>query len=802
MSVTGEHPADERQQFGAVSSVPSDKRVASQPRKFRSLVWRRSRSVAASVRWIVESLQRAVESDRAYGNGFLFIPVFLAVGALCYFAAPEEPRFISLLAAGSALAVTVMLLSARPFWRAIVFFGLVIVSGALAAKVQTWRVDTAMLGSQITTTLTGRVVTLEHQASGRVRLTLDVLATQRPQLRYVPKRVRASARSVPDDLRPGAIVKGVVRLMPPSGPLRPQSYDFAFKSFFDGIGANGFFMSKVNVAPEELHATLRQRASAWIEDWRLHMAQHISRTIGGPEGAIAAALITGIRAGIPEEINEALRVSGLYHVISISGLHMALVGGTVMLAVRAACALSPSFSMRRPAKKFAALAALSATAFYLFISGADIAAQRSFIMLSVMLVAILFDRSALTMRNLAISAIILLLIAPHEVVGPSFQMSFAATAALVAAYAAWTESRSRQVHRAKVQRGPVVGTMKAALRYTTGLSMTSLIAGAATALFTAWHFQQVSPLGLVANLAAMPFVSVIVMPMAVLASVLMPFGLDGPALQAMGLGIAAMNGVAFWTAERSAFDATGAISLVAVLVLTAALALLTMSSSAVRWFSAPLVLAGMALLISRDLPDVLVSEDGRLVAVRLADGRLAVNRARPQAFTLNNWQRATNATEILRPRAKTPEANDGEGFSCTAELCFARSGDAVVVHAQDQEAAASACANAHILIIDDATAHNPCGSDVVVITKRDLARQGSAEIRFKATSGLLGAAEEADPPFISLEYSIAEPYRVWHAHRRFSRAARGLAPWQRPATPTAPVLPDAVSTSGAASGGQ
>src|SRR5690606_22846029 len=139
--------------------------------------------------------------------------------------------------------------------------------------------------------------------------------------------------------------------------------------------------------------------------------------------------------------NEALRISGIYHVISISGLHMALVGGTIMLTVRAACALSPSFSMRRPAKKFAAFAALLATGFYLFISGADIAAQRSFIMLAVMLVAVLFDRSALTMRNLAISALIVLAIAPHEVLGPSFQMSFAATAALIAGYAWYAERR-------------------------------------------------------------------------------------------------------------------------------------------------------------------------------------------------------------------------------------------------------------------------------------------------------------------------------------------------------------------------
>lgn len=798
MSVANEHAENERQQFAVTQSVPCAQPCIHDVRTDSGDMSRLSiHRLTSFLRAIFAALQHAIQRDRAYGNGFLFIPVFLAVGSISYFAAPWEPGLLWLLAACLISAAMVLLLSAHQSWRAILVYILVIFVGALAAKVQTWRIDTAMFGSEITTTLTGRVITLEHQSSGRVRLTLEVLATRRPELRHVPKRIRANVRNLAEDVRPGDLVQGVVRLMPPSGPLRPQSYDFAFKSFFDGIGANGFFMSKVSLVKDGTLPTVRQRLGAQIEDWRLRMAQHISETIGGPEGAIAAALITGIRAGIPEEINEALRISGIYHVISISGLHMALVGGTIMLTVRAACALSPSFSMRRPAKKFAAFAALLATGFYLFISGADIAAQRSFIMLAVMLVAVLFDRSALTMRNLAISAIILLLIAPHEVVGPSFQMSFAATAALVAAYGAFRERRAGQVRRAKVRRGPLVEFCKTLIRYAAGLSITSIIAGSATALFTAWHFQQVSPLGLVANLAAMPFVSVIVMPMAVLASLLMPFGLDGLPLQLMGLGITAMNSVAFWTAERSAYDSTGAISLASVLVLTAALALLTMSSSAVRWLCVPMLVVGSVFLLSQDLPDVLISEDGRLVAVRQLDGRLAVNRARPQSFVLDNWQRAVSSTAVLRPRADATLPASNDGFTCNEGLCIARAADQIVAHAQDDRIAASACAFAHVLIVDDATAVNPCADSVVVITKRDLARRGSAEIRFRQTAAWPHLPERSGKTGIELRYSISEPYRVWHAHRQFSREARGLAPWRRSSRaslPSDPIIPSDMAS--------
>lgn len=764
-------------------------------------------------------LQRAFDSELEHGNAFLFVPVFLAAGVLAYFSLSAEPGFAPLLLGAGAFAGLAAVTPARPAWRVLFLAGFFTIAGMLAAKVETWRADTQMMGSEISTRLTARVVRIEEQASGRVRLTLDLIATERPELRYAPQRLRATARSVHATLRPGDMVQGVVRLMPASGPVRPQSYDFAFRSYFDGLGAVGFFM----IGPEKAEVagppSIWQRAEFLAQDLRGRMARRISERIGGgPEGEIAAALITGVRAGIPEEINEALRIVGLYHVISISGLHMALVGGTVMVALRCGFALFPSFSSRRPTRKYAALAALFATGFYLAISGGDVAAQRSFLMLAVMLIAVLFDRAALTMRNLAISAIIIILIAPHEVIGPSFQMSFAATAALVAAYAAWTRHREGRLSRQPPQRrSPLSLTLRAGVKYVAGMSMTSVVAGFATALFTAWHFQQVSPLGLVANLAAMPFVSVIVMPMAVLASVLMPFGLDGMPLALMGWGIGAMNAIAIWLAERSAFDSTGVIPLSAVLVLTAALAILSMAGSALRWAAAPLVVAGLALLAARELPDVLVSEDGRLVAMRLSNGSVAVNRARPRAFTMQNWLRAFDAGEVAGPKKTQDDPGGGSGehgFACREGLCVARhASGAAIVHAADETAAAMACAYGDVIVIDDATARNLCAEDgVMVITKRDLARRGSAEIVLKTPAGgewkpaavpnmpgaatahaaaepdntaaiKAGSEHEAAPGHAvaaRIRFAIKEPYRPWHAHRRFSREARGLAPYQRP----------------------
>jgi competence protein ComEC len=691
---------DERRQFaglpmpdGLPALVPATPGLVSAPRP--------QAPRRAALRRLPVALRRAFEAEIERGNAFLFAPVFMAAGALAYFTLPAEPSLVPLLLSFAVASGLALALPSRPALNAALMEVAMVCAGMAAGKVETWRAATPMLGAEITTRLTGRVVRVEHQATGRVRLTLDVMATERPQLRYAPRRVRATARATPEGLMPGDAVSGVVRLLPPSGPVRPGSYDFAFESYFSGIGAVGFFLT----APEKVESTgpptFAERAAAWVEGWRGRMAGHIEARIGGPEGAIAAALITGIRAGIPEEVNAALRVTGLYHIISISGLHMALVAGTLMVSLRAGFALAPSFAMRRPVKKYAAAVALAATAFYLALSGGDVAAQRSFIMLAVMLAAVIFDRAALTMRNLAISALIILIVAPHEVVGPSFQMSFAATAALVAAYAAWRDHRERRP-RAWARRGLPAAMLRSGAGYAAGLSMTSVVAGLATALFTAWHFQQVSPLGLAANLAVMPIVSVAVMPMAVLAAVLMPFGLDAAPLWIMGHGIAAMNVIALWLAERSAFDATGAIPLAAVLVLAAALVVLTMTESALRWLALPLLGLGVGLLATRDLPDAFVSEDGALVALRLEDGRIAVNRPRPRGFIMHNWQRAFGGGEIVTPKAQG-------GFSCDDGLCLAARGDgAVLAHARDAQTARPACGIAGLIVIADATARSPC----------------------------------------------------------------------------------------------
>ena len=642
-------------------------------------------------------LKAALEEESGRGTAFLLMPVLMGIGVFLYFTAPVEPAWPLLVIAVAVLACVAWLVRARPTRLAACAAVLLVLAGIVAGKVETWRAGTRLLAGEVTTRLTGRVIAVERLASGRTRLTLAVTETERPALRSMPARLRVSARRLPPGIRAGSLVQGLARIRPPAGPVEPGAYDFSFGAYFDGLGGSGFFIRDPVLLPEagpppDLLARLAAKASTA----RDALADRIRSRIGGPEGEIAAALLIGVRAGIPEPVNEALRRTGLAHVLSISGLHMALVAATVMGTVRVGMALVPGLASRWPVKKLAAGVALAATALYLAVSGVAVAAERSFVMLAVMLVAVMVDRAALTMRSLAIASLIILARAPHEAMGPSLQMSFAATAALIGAYGIWAERVGTRADRPAAG-GPSLArrTVRAFARHAGGLALTTLIAGTATTIFAVHHFERVAPLSLPANLVAMPIVSMVVMPAAVTALVAMPLGLDGLPLAVMGKGLTAMLAVAGWFSDLTPLDAAGPAPAGAVALFAAALVAATVFAGRLRLLAVPLVAAALAWLALRTTPDILVTEDARLVAFRLADGRLAVNRSRPPAFALENWQRTFLASGVARPirRATTDlPPNDARlpgagtaasGFACSDGLCLGRHpSGALIAHAE------------------------------------------------------------------------------------------------------------------------
>lgn len=733
------------------------------------------REMSARTLAIGDITARAVAEERDRGTGFVLVPVAMALGVIFYGALPFEPSLVLVVSVLAGLLVLARLSRGLPALWFVITAVVATTAGAGLAGIETWRAGTAMLGSEIGTEVTGRVVRIEHQATGRTRLTIDVTSTARPELRHAPDRVRLSARNVPPDLQLGTTIVGIARLMPPSGPVRPGGYDFAYNSYFDGIGAIGFFLRDPTVTASSGPIGAREALALRLETVRLAIAARVRAVLDGPEAEIAATLIAGVRAGIPESINEDLRKTGLAHILSISGLHMALVAGTVLVAIRGGFALFPVFASRRPVKKYAAIFALIAATLYLGISGGAVAAQRSYIMLAVMLVAVLFDRAAITMRNLAISAIIVIVISPHEVVGPSFQMSFAATAALIGAYGWWSERR-RASETARTERGAIGRLSAGALKFMLGLAATSVVAGLATTLYGAYHFHRISPHALWVNLAAMPIVSAVVMPFAVLSALLMPFGLEAWPLRVMGAAIGAVTGIAAWFATRSPIDAVGSLPVMAVALFTIGLVFMTAMSGRLRLLALPFLLVGTGLIASRDLPTVLVSEDGRLVAVAGPARTLYVNRDRPNGFTMQNWLHGMDSDRFAKPvdvetiGIAMLRTEITPGFACADNVCIAHDRDGrLIAHVPDAISAFALCTSAALIVIDDATAGQVCrAGHAAILTKKELARRGSAEIHFR-TKG-----EGAD-----IVHAINEPYRPWHSHRQFSREARGLPPYSR-----------------------
>lgn len=736
---------------------------------------------------LIEIVTDALLYEYERGTVFLLIACVTGGGAVHYFALPSEPYWLQLTIPAVLISCLLLLLRDTLIRRVILTLVLAFITGMAAAKWETQRHATPMLGSSVSFVLTARIVSMDQEAptngkAGRWRVVADVLATEKPQLRYAPRRLKLSARDLPALAETGALIKGAVRVRPHGGPVRSGQYDFAFHGFFRDIGGNGFFLGTPKMA-EKLTAFPDDNAG-WGADIRAIIARmraliggRIMQALPGEEGAVAAALISGQRAGISEPTNEALRRAGLAHILSISGLHLAMAAGIVMFSARGFAGLFPSLSLYYPVKKIAALISLFSSGFYLAVSGGDVAAQRSFIMLAVMLCAVMFDRQALTMRNLAIAALFSIMLTPHEILGPSFQMSYSATGALIAAFA-WWKWRAKLAGNKTRKQGGILFRLRQAV---VGTLATSLVAGTASGLFAAFHFNNVAPLGMLGNVLALPVISVLIMPFAVMGLLLMPLGLEWLPLQVMGKGIELVKWVAHFVADLSPDLIPGLLPAPVLLLWTISMLLLMILTSQARWLAVVFLGAGGMALVASVVPDVIISEDARLVAVRQKNA-LFVNRARAAGFTISNWKKAYSITEVKIPATTTTTTmtTDQMGFSCGEGLCSYDFEDGrILAYAETPVAGQAACLIADIVIlayagdISCAQLHDNKPSTIdnqLVISRQQLALKGVAEI-------YLAPSQDVVTPHKTV-FALGAPERPWHLYRLYSRPARNLADWK------------------------
>ncbi|MFQ5562902.1 MAG: ComEC/Rec2 family competence protein [Parvularculaceae bacterium] len=464
------------------------------------------------------------------GRGALWAPAGIGLGVGVYFSLKTEPA----LWAGPMLLILFVALSRLSQRAGFVLRALMLAAlGFSAAAFRTEMVGAPALERDLgIVAVEGRLAGVEEGPQAR-RLVIAVDAIEDVAKERLPVRARVTWRGAQFNANPGDRVRLIAGLSPPPPPAAPASYDFARQLFFERIGAVGFAVRAPEVLPTE-DKSLTERWSARVEAARLSLFRRITRAAPGDGGAIVAAVVAGKREAISPSAEAALRDAGLAHLLAISGLHMGLATGIIFFSVRFGLALIEPVALRYPIKKWAAIAALLAGAAYLVLSGAGWSARRAFVMAAIMFAAILADRRALSLRNVAIAAAFILLTTPEALLHPGFQMSFAAVTALIAAYE-WA-SRRRPPRE--------FTTLARVKRYALGLAFTDVIAATATAPYALYHFNRAAFYSLPANLVAMPVMGFWIMPAAVLALALAPFGADAWAWRLAASGVETVLAVA------------------------------------------------------------------------------------------------------------------------------------------------------------------------------------------------------------------------------------------------------------------
>ncbi|MGQ0456834.1 MAG: ComEC/Rec2 family competence protein [Hyphomicrobium sp.] len=643
--------------------------------------WPSDHALRPQALWRVRA---ALDAER--GRFFLWSPVCFGVGIAAYFALPREPH---LAAALTPLAIALVLKFAAgrgTLAAAAVTGALLACAGFAVAKVRVDRVAAPVLSKQIRNVdVSGVVLRAEQRGVRGQRLTIAVeaLGDLPPQARPVRVRIRTmidGARASPGDK-----IRIKATLGPPAKPALPGAFDYARTAWFEQLGGVGYAFAKPVVATRAQPSQLSERFWQWIEDLRTEIAARVKEALPGETGAIATALITGERGGISAETNEAFKDSGLFHILSISGLHMVIMAGAVFYLLRLMLAAVPAAALRLPIKKIAAAAGILAALAYLALSGAAFATVRATAMITVMFVAVLLDRPALAMRNVALSALAILAIYPESLLDAGFQMSFAAVTALVAAY--------EGVNRAWRRREAGHPAWRIAAFFG-GIVASTLIASIAVAPFAAYHFHQSQQYAVIANLIAIPICNLVVMPAALMALLLMPFGLEHVALWPMGQGIEAMS----WCARAvgalpGAVGAIPAIPTLSFALMACGGMWLALWRTRQRALGLAAIAAGLAIAPMKDRPDVLIARSGALVAMRLPDGRLSALPARQSAFELQRW------LEHDGDGRKAREAQRGEGFTCDGVSCVADVKGVRLAVPRHAAALVDDCARAELLVL-------------------------------------------------------------------------------------------------------
>ena len=602
------------------------------------------------------------------GALFPWLPVFFATGIGAFFGLRFEPDGLIYGVAGVGVSATFLALRYDLVTRVIGVGVLALCVGFLLAAWRTHNVAEPVLGFRYYGPVEGRIVHIDKSASDAIRLTLDhvVLFDMSPQ--RTPSRVRVSLHGDQSHFtpHPGETIVMAAHLSPPSGPVEPGGFDFQRHAWFQKLGAVGYTRSPVLTLQPSHRGVRVFRLRYWI-------AEKIREGLPDNRGGFVVAIVTGDRSGISQASLDSLRASNLAHLLAISGLHMGMLTGFVFAIVRGGLALVPRISLRVSSKKISALSALVAASIYLALSGGAIPTERAFVMVAVALVAVLLGRRAISLRAVSVAAMIVLIRSPEALLGPGFQMSFAATAALVGVFTLLRDS--------EINMGPKW------LRPVTAVVVSSAVAGLATAPFGAAHFNQISQYGLLANVLSVPVMGTIVVPGAVLAAVLAPFGGAWIGLEVAAAGLGWILTVSDWVsgldgaARMVPQPSSGFLPLVAIGGLW-----MVLWKGRGKWLGGFAFLAAAWLWVGSERPYALVADTGGIVGVMTEEGR-ALSKDKGSGFIAGVWLENDGdaATQLSAHQRWTGQILHVTGKKSVAALVDCQGAEIVVVNAEPSQ---------------------------------------------------------------------------------------------------------------------
>ena len=672
--------------------------------------------------------------DRERDQLPLWLPVGVGLGTAAWFALPDARAWTAFLLLAAALALAPHGLAPGTRWgRAASIFCLAAILGCANIWWKAERVAEPVLSHARPAEFDSKIEGFQRlPARGLVRLVVRPLGD--PTL---PRRLRVNvdAARAPETLQAGATVRLRGYLMPPAPAAVPGAYDFARAAWFQGIGGTGRVTVVRLVAPAAEQGWQTRLAAA-----RQSLADHIRGRLPGGAGGIAAALATGDQGGIPEEDAEAMRRSGLAHLLSVSGLHLTAVVGAVMLLTLKLLALSPMLALRFRLVLVAAGAAALAGVAYTLLTGAEVPTVRSCIAALLVLLGIALGRDALTLRLVAVGALIVLLLWPESLPGASFQMSFAAITAIVALH-------EHPRIRALLARREELWPMKLG-RFLLGLVLTGLAVEAALIPIALWHFHQAGLYGALANIVAIPLTTFVIMPLEALALLFDLGGLGAPFWWLAGAALDLLLSLAHATAA-----APGAVARLPTLPV-AAFALMVggglwLALWRTRWRRWGLVpaAAGAAGALLTPTPDLIVTGDGRHLALRTQSGELALLRGRAGDYVRDLL------TQSAGLEGESGELEALRTAECSADFCVADvRGWRLLASRSDRlvpvEALREACSEADI-VVSDRRLPAACRPRWLKADREFLAKSGGLAITLGAEPGVATTAANDRHPWIA-----------------------------------------------------